>query len=88
MNSFGVLIKGLRGTTPLREIGRRCGLSYSYLAKVEAGQKTLREDRARQILETAFGMGREEVERTLTDVMLLDRGLSDHQLRALGAVKK
>ena len=83
VNSFGPLLKERRGTIPLREVGRRAGLSYSYLAKVEAGHKVLREERAREVLRRGLGLGEGEVEGLLLEARLLDCGLSDEGLRHL-----
>ena len=73
----------MRGKTPLRTIAGRVGLSYSYLANVEAGRRTLSEPRARQVLQSGFGMGEGEIERSLLEVHLRDHGLGEKALRTL-----
>ena len=85
MKSFGPLLRELRGTVPLREVGRRCGLSYSYLAKVEAGRKVLGAERARRVLRDGFGYPDAAAESALIQVGLRDLGLKDPALRRLVA---
>ena len=59
------------------------GLSYSHLANVEAGRRTLSEPRARQVLRRGFRLGEKEADRLLLEVHLLDHGLKDPTLRRL-----
>jgi transcriptional regulator with XRE-family HTH domain len=83
MKSFGRLLRKMRGSTPLRELAQRAGLSYSYLSNLEAGRKIASEERARQILRRGFDLEEPDTTRLILGVQLYDLGLRDNDFRQL-----
>jgi transcriptional regulator with XRE-family HTH domain len=73
--SFGSLLRELRGTIPLKELARRVGLSDTYLSNVEAGRRTLSEEKARSVLERGFGLAEDQSTRLILETKLLDYGI-------------
>lgn len=83
MQSFGSLLRRLRGTLPLVAVARRIGISKGYLANLEAGRKVPTAARARRMLERGFGLTGPALARAIAEVELQDLGLADPELRAL-----
>ena len=83
MESFGKLLRNLRGATSLEAISDRTGLSARYLAKVEAGEVVVDEEAARQIIRSGFGLPVADEEHLILGIQLYDLGLRDNTLRQI-----
>lgn len=79
-----MLLRELRGTIPLKELARRVGLSDTYLSNVEAGRRTLSEEKARSVLERGFGLAEDQSTRLILEAKLLDYGI-EGEIRELVA---
>ena len=83
LNSFGRLLRRLRGRTPLSEVAARAGLNEEYLTNLEAGEVPVDETLARQILRDGLDLHRKDINRLILGLHLYDLGLKDNDLRQL-----
>ena len=70
MSRLGDLIRTerVRQKLTLKQVARKCGVSESYLAAVEAGTRIIGDDQARRILNTIGVRQQNEAEFTLDDI--------------------
>jgi transcriptional regulator with XRE-family HTH domain len=83
MNSFGRLLRRLRGKTSLSTVAERAHLDELYLVQVEEGDVAVDVATARQILQQGFGLNRPDTDRLILGIQLYDLGLKENDLRQL-----
>jgi len=83
MNSFGRLIRTMRGQVPRHEIAERIGVESAYLEAIETGKITPDEQVAKRILRRGFELDTAETQRAILGIQLYDLGLHDNDLRQL-----
>ncbi|MFN3650382.1 MAG: helix-turn-helix transcriptional regulator [Armatimonadota bacterium] len=81
MESFGILLKKLRGKMAASELAKRLHVPRSYIANLEAGRKVPTAKQARRILERGLGLNVTDAARCLMHVLLFDYGVRDEQVR-------
>jgi len=83
LQSFGKLLKRLRGDTSFETLAERAGLDPIYLENVEAGRTPADAAVALQVFRKGFGLSRSDAQRLLLGVQLYDLGLKNNDLRQL-----
>ncbi|MBR0514298.1 MAG: LexA family transcriptional regulator [Clostridia bacterium] len=89
MSRLGDLIRTerIRQKLTTKQVAKKCGVSESYLAAVEAGTRIIADDQARRILKTIGLKQQNEAEFTLDDIAVTV-DLAQVQPRLAEAVKK
>ena len=89
MSRLGDLIRTerIRQKLTTKQVAKKCGVSESYLAAVEAGTRIIADDQARRILKTIGLKQQNEAEFTLDDIAVTV-DLTQVQPRLAEAVKK
>lgn len=83
LHHFHLLLRRLRGTTPVEVIAARCEYPASTLRILERNRRPVTILEARYLLERGFELDRRDVDRLIVGIRLYDVGLRDNAIRAL-----